>query len=108
MTNRKISKQDLDALERAVAVTRRDPGRRIELDRLIKQQGWDEAAKVASYDAQCRSLRLKPWQEPPCSAKAADDPRAAHLLARLVERGLSRYEPNPLAAIAAAGGKAAA
>jgi hypothetical protein len=54
-------------------------------------------------------LNLVPWQSPPCHASRRSgqpfgDPRAAResaeLLKRLLDAGLSHYEPDPIAALA--------
>jgi hypothetical protein len=104
----KLSRRDWAALAQAVAITERHPERRVELAELIEELGWTEAAKIAAVDCQSRALRLPPWEQPPCSEAAQDDPRARHLLARLRERGLSVYEPDPLAALERAASKPAA
>ena len=71
-----------------------------ELADLIRQRGWQWAAMVAAYDCQCRALRAKPWEEPPCGAQPTDRNQAGRLLRRMLARGVSRYHPDPLAAIA--------
>jgi hypothetical protein len=79
---------------------------------IIRTASTPAVAKFASYSAQIESLALQPWQDPPCCArlcnlaKPFDDPRgereSADVLKRLLDAGLSRYEPDPLAAIAEA------
>jgi hypothetical protein len=76
-------------------------------------EDWEVVGRFAAYAAQDNALRLKPWEMPPCWIRdlAASlevppgDPRgerrAAELLKRLLDAGLSRYEPNPIAALAA-------
>jgi hypothetical protein len=61
------------------------------------------AAAVAAYDCQARSLDLAPWEAPPCAAGIRGKGRAARLLRRMLKRGISRWHPRPLEAIAAAG-----
>jgi hypothetical protein len=92
---------DRDCLD--LATTLRHPQRRIEFQNLVRERGWDEAAMVAAYDCQARSMRLRWWEQPPCVASVRGKDRAARLLRRMARRGISRYHPNPLAAIAAAG-----
>lgn len=105
----KLSRIDREALERAVAVTRRDPQRAAQLDVMIAQDGWRYAAEFAAYSCQVDSLRLKPWQFPPCwvgpdDVDAIGDghrgiSRAAALLRRLLDAGLSRWEPASIATL---------
>jgi hypothetical protein len=64
------------------------------------------AALGAVYALQCRSLKLKPWEWPPCWADnpylPSDDVQeqaAAAVLRRMFRHGVSRYHPDPLAAI---------
>ena len=94
---------DLAALAEAVAIVRRHPDRGRELAEVMAQRGWHAAAAVAAYDAQCRSLHLPPWVAPPCVASVRGKPRAARLLRRMFRRGISRYHPDPLRALEAAG-----
>jgi hypothetical protein len=90
---------DRDALERCVEIAKRDP---IMLERIEAADDWIEGAKAAAYSCQCDSLRLRPWQEPPVVASESGidrDPNAQALLRRMLAAGLSRYEPDPLAAL---------
>ena len=94
-----LSPNDLTALETAVEKVR-STMRAGELADLIRQRGWQSAAMVAAYDCQCRALRAKPWEEPPCGAQPTYRNQAGRLLRRMLARGVSRYHPDPLAAIA--------
>jgi len=58
---------------------------------------------VAAYDCQCRRLRLKPWEEPPCVASPTDKRKAGLLLRRMLAHRIPRFNPDPLRAIACAG-----
>ena len=77
-----------------------------------------DKAKFASHCAQGRTLELRPWQIPPADIDdpnnpdagrrpdfpgAASDGRreAAKLLQQMLAVGVSRWDPDPLAAIAA-------
>jgi hypothetical protein len=64
----------------------------------------DEMREI--YSAQCAALRLKPWQEPPCVVSEDDpnerDKSAQELLRRMLAAGVSRYDRDPLAALAVA------
>jgi hypothetical protein len=102
---------DLDALTRAMELAKRHPLVARQLDDLEQTYGWENAARQAAYDCQCDALKLKPWQSPPMygdSTDGIDDfegagrAHAADLLRRLLAAGLSRFEPDPLAALARA------
>jgi hypothetical protein len=56
---------------------------------------------------QCRALNLKPWETPPCHVNDPDNPvreerKAARLQQRMLRAGVSKWHPDPLAAIAEA------
>jgi hypothetical protein len=86
-----------------------------QIDNMLADEPWESVAQFASYSAQNRNLGLMPWQNPPCHARLAnldkpfDDPRgereSAELLSKMLALGLSRFEPNPLQAIAEAEAK---
>jgi hypothetical protein len=110
---KRLSRVDREALERALAMDPdRDPTSDAPPDRKLDPERWYEAAHSAAYACQCAVLRPKPWQPVPANEYVAvtDDDReygpvmgraaAAELLRRLLAAGLSRYEPNPLAALA--------
>jgi len=109
---RPLSEVDRDALGRALALAkersrnepRRDDGL-TQIERMLKREPWQEVAEFAVYGCQKRSLGLKPWQWPPAWVHL-DDTHPEHtaavaLLKRLLDAGLSKYEPDPLAALAA-------
>ena len=88
---------DRDALEAAIDIVRKHRERWQELLNLAWERGWQEAAAVAAYDAQCRSMRLPPWEKPPCAAsvrgKACSSARfPSFILGRL--RPLPRPAPR--------------
>jgi hypothetical protein len=103
VTARQLS--DHDCLDLATDIVRRHPERWREFQALVCERGWHEAARIAVYDCQVRSMRLPPWREGeiPCMASRRGKDRAARLLRRMLRRGISRYHPNPLAALAEAG-----
>ena len=72
----------------------------------LAEAGFEDAGRFAASCAQSKSLRLKPWQEPPCAADEDDpnerDKAAQKLLREMLAAGVSRYHPDPLAAIEAA------
>ena len=60
-------KHDVEALELAIEQARaEDAGRRNQIDALLKEDWWDGATFASSY-RQSVSLRLNPWELPPCS-----------------------------------------
>jgi hypothetical protein len=76
---------------------------------MLATRTWLEAAKFAAYSLQILHLQIKPWEVVPCDTApdAVDvsgyEKRHAGSAARIVRRlfvaGLSRYEPDPLAAL---------
>ena len=71
----------------------------------------EEVGSFASYSCQMNSLHLRPWQTAPLWVGNLDvalhlpfgDPRgdreAAELLKKMLDAGLSRFEPDPLDAL---------
>jgi phage terminase small subunit len=107
MVTTRLSAIDRDALTRALALAKAsdEPGRREQIPRMLQHKTWQDVAEFAAYGCQRRALQLKPWQNPPCYGQLrtddADNAGAAVLLQRLLEAGLSRWEPDPVAALAA-------
>ena len=109
---RGLANIDRDALERCMKVAGRDPERAEHLTSKLKDEPWIEVAQFAAYSVQIDALALKPWQDPPANLdEDADEPdnaaRASNaagrqLLRQMLAAGLSRYEPDPLAALAEA------
>ena len=97
------SEPDRETLEAAMRIARREPSRAQQLDEKLQDESWDEVAEFASYVCQTEALQLKPWQTPPCIIDEDDSdqdnriPRA--LLRRMIAAGVSRYDPDPLAAL---------
>jgi hypothetical protein len=122
---KQLSKIDREALERALKIVqnrpeREDPGRREQVELLLREQGWFTAANFAVYCCQMELVRPRLWQPTPADitdiegtlAKGDDglggSYRAALLLKRMLAAGLSRYEPRPVEALAEAKRRAAA
>jgi hypothetical protein len=114
---------DQQAFELAIATARdEDAGRCRQIDDMLRERPFEEVGRFASYHCQTRSLALPPWAYPPCMIDitavgkilAAGDNDihgrfvAAKLVQRLLDLGLSRFHPDPLAAIDAAKRGAAA
>ena len=97
---------DREALERAMQIAQRDPLRSEQLQKKLEDDEWREVAEFASYHCQIHALNLKPWEDPPCTEDEDDptprDRSAQALLRRMLRGGVSRYEPDPLAALAEA------
>jgi hypothetical protein len=113
VTPPRLGRVDRDALKRAIGDARaQDPGRDKQISSMLATRPWFEVARFAAYCCQDRALRLRPWQSPPCwmgdDKPAVDnddthgDLRAWQLRRRLIEAGLSPYEPDPIAALEAA------
>jgi hypothetical protein len=109
---KRLSKVDRDALERALALDPdRDPANP-PINRRLDPERWYEAARSAAYGLQCDVLRPEPWQPVPANeyVSVTDDDSeygpvmgraaAAELLRRLLEAKLSRFEPDPINALA--------
>jgi hypothetical protein len=108
----RLSPVDREALTRALKMARAESDlERERFDREVAERGWQHAAETAAYHCQDTALRLKPWQPPPCWIRdlegdlaAGDDGvsgryAAAKLTQRLLQAGLSRFEPDPLGAL---------
>src|SRR5215813_10011015 len=99
-----LTRNDLAALELALKLTRQESeGRAAQLLRMQLDDGWFYAAHFAAYNCQTNALHLQPWEHPPIWVDDPDDypesPEAADLLRRMLAAGVSRYHPDPLAAI---------
>jgi hypothetical protein len=109
-----LSDLDRRALELAIKIDRqRNKACRLQLDDKLKTEAWIEVARFAAHRCQEISLHLAPWQCWPPSRVAVDDVdkpgyehrgigQSAALLRRMLAAGVSRYHPDPLAALAAA------
>lgn len=106
-----ITADDTAALTRAIEQERRH-GDAKAIDAMLKDQSWHEAGVHASWCCQDRNLRLRPWECPPLATKSTDVNDAAdvwgwrlneiRLLKKMLDRDISRYEPDPIAALEAA------
>jgi len=114
-----LTDADREALRRAMRMKREfDPRYRdvtdVEIDAADDEWLWSYGIG-ASFGLQLNRLQLKPWQCPPCHADDEVSPKGEYggmpeevsLLKRMRALGLSRFEPDPLAAIDAAEAKAA-
>ena len=102
-----LSPIDQDALGRALVIARAESGAECaRFDDIEAQHGWREAAERASYCLQVKNLALKPWQCPPCDCRSDEVGHGyghsrveVMLRRRMLEAGLSLYEPDPAAAL---------
>jgi hypothetical protein len=100
---------DRDAMERALAmVLKLEPQRSSQIDSML-EEGWERTAYFAAVCCQCQALKLRPWETAPAQMSTEPKERetvsqkaARELLLRMLNLGLSAYEPDPLAAIEAA------
>jgi hypothetical protein len=107
---------DREALQRGLELMRAESEQERErIERELAQYGWRHAAETAVYHCQDSRLHLRPWQPPPCWLRTDEDVQAglaqpfgvdgrraaAELVQRLLAAGLSRYEPDPVGALAA-------
>jgi hypothetical protein len=91
---------DIAALRRCVAMMRAESlSRRQQIEIMLTQEPWIDAARHAAYHCQMKNLNLPPWQQPPCTC-TEDDAEANALLDRMLANDISQWEPDPLGALA--------
>ena len=62
-----MKKVDREALTRAIAMVRLQSRKRCkQIDAKLKGEPWEEVGRFAAYSCQCRNLKLRSWQYPPC------------------------------------------
>jgi hypothetical protein len=111
-----LSALDHDALTRAVEIMRasKNPNVREQIEAKLADEPWRDVAEFAAYSCQCDALRLRPWQSPPAwidpvasinggNDGVLGDYAAAKLLRRMLDLGVSKFEPDPLGALKAKG-----
>jgi hypothetical protein len=103
---------DNEALRRGLALALADDERWMREKLRDVERGldtWQSVAEWACHGWQRRNLSLKPWECPPMRACPGatghgryyfNQPKAAALRQRLIDAGLSIYEPDPLGALA--------
>jgi hypothetical protein len=92
-----LSTIDKQALQRALDLC---ADRRQQLDAMAREpRPWEEIARFAAYTMQVRTLKLQPWQSPPCQVAADADGAAGDLVRAMLELGISIYEPDPITAL---------
>ena len=106
-----MKKHDRAALKLALEQARTEsPGRAEQIDSMLKHDSWAEVATFAAFCCQTDTLNLDPWQSPPCNGDSVHhpDPDAKKLLEQMLAAGVSRWHPDPMAALAEAKRKGAA
>jgi hypothetical protein len=117
--------RDVDAWERCTEIVRRrSPADAERINRTLAKEGLAKAGHDAAYRCQYDALKLRPWDMTPscinpCEidamiARGPNDPtphsdyNAAVLLRKMLAAGISRWEPDPMVALAQAKKKDAA
>ena len=104
-----LQERDLQAMKLAIEDERAQGGpQREAIDARLRDQAWHEVGQYAAWRCQDRHLRLRAWDCPPCRTRDVEDPsddwgyRPAEvaLLKRMFAAGVSRFDPDPLKAIA--------
>jgi hypothetical protein len=97
-----MTKNDKAALKLAMEYAHREPLRAEQLDSKLKGEPWSKVAEFAAYCTQTDALSLKPWESPPCNGDPSGDRPEDKLLRRMLKAGVSRWHPDPMAALAEA------
>jgi hypothetical protein len=112
LTRDDFDEVDVEALDRALSIALADDERNgdDQMKYFLEHDGWFWASSSASYRLQYLNLGLKPNQDPPCFGEPCPisgrvSSNANKLMRRLISHGLSMYEPDPVAAIAAVNAK---
>jgi len=101
-----LTKIDRDALELAMKLIRKNPGRAEQIDFKLRDEPWRKVAMFAAHVLQFEALHLLPWHETPAFVDEDNPPErdreAAKLCRRMLALGISRFHPDPLRALEAA------
>jgi hypothetical protein len=102
---------DRDALERALALAQKMPGRARQIAGKLEEEPRLDVMRFAASCCQDEALRLSPHQLPPADIDPAQIDAilaagpdgnfygAAALLRRMLRVGLSQFEPDPVGAL---------
>ena len=60
---------------------------------------WQQVAEFAAYCSQMKTLRLKPWESPPCWSDGKGNDPKDKLCRKMLKAGISKFHPVPLAAL---------
>jgi hypothetical protein len=100
-----INDVDRAAFERAIEIAGRDPRQRRRFDAwFAKGESYENVGRAAAYHCQIEKLGLMPWNDPPMYAflRRGDERYVRanmELLERLLDAGLSRFEPDVVNAL---------
>jgi hypothetical protein len=110
-----MKRVDREAMKRAIEQMRRKGGEDArQIEQKLRHEPWEDVGRFAAYSCQDKHLQLEPWMVPPCWLRDDDDVQGAlampydysgrrqagELVRRLLAAGLSRYEPDPINALA--------
>jgi hypothetical protein len=88
---------DEEALRRAIRIVKfRDPSRAEQISSFLKDRPWTMVGEFCSAILQVEALGLRPWESPPALAA---DAKGEQLAERMVEAGLSQFEPDVVNAL---------
>jgi hypothetical protein len=97
----KLTKDDLDAMRRAIEWVRAKRLDDVEqVNDKLRHEGFEAAGEFAADRAQCESLHLRPWETSPCNIWGYHQSSAIELRDRLLAAGISIFEPDPMRALA--------
>jgi len=77
-------------------------GRIAQIESMLAERSRDEVAAFCSYHRQVDTLKMKPWEMPPCWCSADDDSLGGRLRRRMLAAGVPANHPDPLRALGAA------
>jgi hypothetical protein len=99
-----LTRADRAALELALKLVRKEsPGRDKQIDAKLADEPWCDVAEFAAGVCQSRALRLNPWEKPPAWLYDNEmNSEGGKFLQRMLDAGVSRYHPDPMAALEAA------
>ena len=104
-----MRKTDRAALELALQQTlaEKDQSRVEQVRSMLEDRDRLDVMQFCSFHRQIEALKLRPWELPPClgdydGSPGGRDEQAWALLKRMRKAGLSRWDPDPLAAVEAA------
>jgi hypothetical protein len=109
--------RDFEALKLALEMLKQSEPELIPtLDEMVRDRGEQEVGAYAASVLQVKNLRLRPWECPPCETVDVSNPKNTYgyrpnevaLLKRMLEANISRWHPDPTAALAEAEAKSAA
>ncbi len=88
---------DREAITRAIEITRKESrARRRQVDAKLRTEPFEAVGRFCAFSAQIEFMHLQPWES---TIVYTDLPESHALRRRLIAAGLSKYEPDPLAAL---------